>query len=91
MRQLWFAAYADILTLNGGPTSDIPYADPLALTSIDADTSSVLLDPGAMSFWRLDTPSGSSSVTIRFAGPGGAPLLSNLHPQLSIFRLPPGQ
>jgi len=44
-----------------------------------------------MSYFRLDTPTTASTVSIEFSGPGGAALSAVLRPQLSIFRLPPGQ
>jgi hypothetical protein len=49
------------------------------------------MEPGAMSFHRLDTPAGVSTVTLTFAAPGTKALSAALLPQLSIFRLPPGQ
>jgi hypothetical protein len=49
------------------------------------------MNPGTMSFWRLDTAASDSTVSIRFATPGGNPFSPSLHPQLAIFRLPPGQ
>jgi hypothetical protein len=49
------------------------------------------MDPGTGSYFRLDTPTNAATVTIQFAGPGGTALPAGVHPQLSIFRLPPGQ
>jgi len=45
--------------------------------------------PGTMAFYRLDT-TGQASVTIDFGSTPGVALGDALHPQLSIFRLPPG-
>jgi len=49
------------------------------------------MTPGTMSFYRLDTPVSATSVTIRFAAPGGSALSAALKPQLAVFRLPAGQ
>jgi hypothetical protein len=46
--------------------------------------------PGTMSFYRLDTSAGQTTVTIDFGSTPGVPLTDALHPQLSIFRIPPG-
>ncbi|HTR78005.1 MAG TPA: hypothetical protein VMH39_07835, partial [Gemmatimonadaceae bacterium] len=91
MRQLWNRLYTTTVAEFGVATSDVPYAMPLYLYPITTDTTSSLMDPGTMSFYRLDTPSGSATVTIRFSAPGGVALQPLLHPQLSIYRLPPGQ
>ncbi len=64
---------------------------PLYLYPISSDTTTNYMEPGAMAFNRLDTPASSAAVTIRFSAPGGAPIASPFHPQLSVFRLPPGQ
>jgi hypothetical protein len=44
-----------------------------------------------MSFFRIDTPANAATVSLEFATPAGAALSASLHPQLAIFRLPPGQ
>ncbi|OYV66761.1 MAG: hypothetical protein B7Z72_10750, partial [Gemmatimonadetes bacterium 21-71-4] len=64
---------------------------PIPVHPISAGATVQEMAPGAMSFWRLDTPASASAITVRFAAPGGAPLPGSLHPQLAIFRLPPGQ
>jgi hypothetical protein len=86
VRQLWARLYA-----TSGPASDIPTSVPLILFPISTDTSAAVLNPGTMSFYRLDTPASSAAVTIRFSGQTGTPLAGILHPQLAVFRLPPGQ
>jgi hypothetical protein len=73
-----------------GPSGTIPDAFPLLLFPITTDTSSAIMTPGSMSYWRLDTPANSPTVTIRFAAPGGKALAASLHPQLAVFRLPAG-
>jgi hypothetical protein len=70
--------------------SDIPLPDPAQLFAITGDTSTAVMDPGTMSFFRLNTPATASTVSIQFAGPGGVALPANAKPQLAIFRLPPG-
>jgi len=46
--------------------------------------------PGTMAFYRLSTTAGQGTVTVQFGASPGTPLPEALHPQLSIFRLPPG-
>lgn len=46
--------------------------------------------PGTMTFYRLTTTAGQATVTVQFGSSPGTPLPAALHPQLSIFRLPPG-
>ncbi|MEO7086607.1 MAG: hypothetical protein ABI442_12760 [Gemmatimonadaceae bacterium] len=86
VRQLWARLFA-----TSGGASDIPLASPVQLYPITADTSTSVMYPGTMSFFRLDTSTGAASVTVQFSGPGGAALPSTAKPQLAIFRLPPGQ
>ena len=85
VRQLWARLY---VTSN---STSIPTASPVRLYAITTDTAAAILHPGTMSFYRLDTPADVATVTIRFAAPGGSHLNTALHPQLSIYRLPPGQ
>lgn len=84
--QLWARLFT-----TAGPSSDIPYARPVALYPITSDTSSSILSPGTTSFYRLDTPQDAATVTIQFAAPNVQPLSATLKPQLAIFRLPAGQ
>jgi hypothetical protein len=82
VRQLWARLYA---TSSG---SSIPRAYPVQVTSITADTSGTMMNPGTMSYFRLDTPSNLATVSLQFAGPGGSAIPSSARPQLVIFRLP---
>ena len=86
MRQLW----ARLFTTTD-PARTFPVAMPLQLFAITTDTTTFVMNPGAMSYWRLDTGASDSTVSIRFSTPGGNPFSAALHPQLAIFRLPPGQ
>jgi hypothetical protein len=85
VRQLWNRLYVT------SAATDVPRSMPLQLLSIDNDTSTAVMDPGTGSYFRLDTPTTSATVSIQFSGPGGAALPASLKPQLAIFRLPPGQ
>ncbi|OYV73022.1 MAG: hypothetical protein B7Z72_03440, partial [Gemmatimonadetes bacterium 21-71-4] len=85
LKQLWARLYAT------SASADIPTPTPEPVTSITSDTTAKGMDPGAVAFYRLDTPTAAATVTIQFAAPGAHPLLSALQPQLAIFRLPPGQ
>jgi hypothetical protein len=86
VRQLWARLYA-----TSGGTSDIPYEFPVLVFPVTTDTSAAIMNPGTMTYFRLDTPASDSTVTVRFSAPGGAPLSAVLHAQLSLFRLPAGQ
>jgi hypothetical protein len=85
IRQLWARVY-----LTDGPPS-FPLEYPVQVFAITADTSDAVMDPGAMSYFRLDTPANVGTVSLQFAGPGGLPIPAAAKPQLAIFRLPPGQ
>jgi hypothetical protein len=85
LRQLWFRLFQ---TSSG---SDVPLPFPLRLFAISSDTSTSVMDPGTGSYFRLDTPTSSSTVTIQFSAPHGSALAASLKPQLAIFRLPAGQ
>lgn len=85
VRQLWNRLY-----LTSGGASDIPYSYPVQVFSITADTSTEVMNPGTMSFYRVDTPATAATVSLQFSGPGGAALPAAAKPQLAIFRLPPG-
>ncbi len=85
------ALWARLFTTSG-PAADVPRAQPILVTPISADTVTLAgMRPGAMKFYRLDTPTGQATVTIRFAGAGGAALAASLKPQLAVYRLPAGQ
>jgi hypothetical protein len=85
LRQMWARLFA---TSQG---SDVPLAMPVQLFAVSADTSVSVLSPGAVTYFRLDTPVSSSTVTVRFAAPGGLALNAALKPQVAVFRLPAGQ
>jgi hypothetical protein len=86
VEQLW----ARWSVTSGGPANGFP-TQPIGLFPISNDTGLSILAPGSMSFFRLDTDPAATTVTLRFAGPGGAAFTASLKPQLAIFRLPPGQ
>jgi hypothetical protein len=84
VRQLWNRLF---VTSQGS----VPLAFPVQVFPITTDSSTAIMDPGTMSFFRLDTPTNQATVSIQFAGPGGAALSPSVKPQLAIFRLPQGQ
>jgi hypothetical protein len=86
LRQLWGRLFAI-----AGPSSQIPFAMPVQLFAVTGDTSTFVLYPGTVTYFRLDTPSSSATASIRFAAPGGVAFPATLVPQLAVFRLPPGQ
>jgi hypothetical protein len=85
VKQLW----ARLFATSGG--SDVPTASPLVLTPITTDTTTSVLLPGTMTFFRIDTPAGAATVTIQFSTSGGLPFSPQLAPQIAVFRLPPNQ
>jgi hypothetical protein len=87
VKQLW----ARLFATSGGAGSGVPLQTPIQLSEIGTDSSSFVLLPGTMTFFRLDTPASSSTVTIQFSAPGGLPFSPALHAQMAVFRLPPGQ
>jgi hypothetical protein len=86
LEQLWARLFA-----TSGPATDIPLSMPLQLTAITSDTTPAHLYPGTSAYYRLDTPPSTAAVTLLFSAPGAHALSAALHPQLAIFRLPPGQ
>jgi hypothetical protein len=87
VKQLWARLFA-----TSGPTAQVPRPNPLLLPPITTDTTTAAaMVPGTMSFFRLDAPIGKATVTIRFAARGGGGFGAALHPQIAVFRLPPGQ
>jgi len=86
VKQLWARLFA-----TAGPSTDFPLAQPVRLFNITTDTSTSVMTPGTMTFFRLDTPANATTVTVQFAAPGGTALPASLQPQIAIFRLPAGQ
>jgi hypothetical protein len=74
-----------------GPSADVPIVFPIVPKSILANQAvSASILPGTVAYYRIDTSAGSGPVQVRFATPAGAALKASLHPQVAIFRLPPG-
>lgn len=69
--------------------ADVPRPFPILTTTLTGKIAAKMV-PGTMSFYRLDTTAGQGSVVVQFSASDGTPLSATLHPQLSIFRLPPG-
>ena len=82
-RQLWTNLFGT------SAAQQLPF--PIPVHAVTASPAPMRLLPGGMAFWRLSTPSGAANETILFSAPDGRPLDPTLHPQLVIFRLPPGQ
>jgi hypothetical protein len=85
LRQLWARLYAT------SASSDIPTPAPLYLASLGADTTTYVMYPGTMSYWRVDTPATATAVTLQFSTPTSTALAAILKPQITVFRLPSGQ
>ena len=74
-------------TSNG--SSLIPRPFPILTVPLTGSITASMV-PGTMAFYRLSTTAGQSTVTVQFGSAPGTPIPEALHPQLSIFRLPPG-
>lgn len=69
-------------------SSDVPRAFPILVTPLSGTINASMV-PGTMSFYRLDTTSGQTTVTVQFQSTtAGTPVAAVLSPQVSIFRLP---
>ncbi|HEY2806828.1 MAG TPA: hypothetical protein VGI92_13295 [Gemmatimonadales bacterium] len=86
MHTLWARLF-----VTSGPSAEVPAAMPIVPFEVSNDTTSIVMQPGTMSFWRLDTPTSDTTVTIRFSSPGGVTFPANLVAQVAIYRLPAGQ
>ena len=74
-------------TSNGSPSVPRPY--PVAPGTLTTSTPvSASMVPGTMAFYILDLTSATPDVSIQFATPAGAAFASNLHAQVSVYRLP---
>ena len=74
-------------TSNGSPSVPRPYpVAPGTLTTAAPVSASMV--PGTMAFYILDLTSATPDVSIQFATPAGAAFASNLHAQVSVYRLP---
>jgi hypothetical protein len=85
LRQLWARLYAT------SASSYVPAAMPLFLAPLTTDTTTYIMYPGTMGYWRLDTPTSSSAMTVQFSTPTYTPFTASLKPQIIVFRLPAGQ
>ena len=74
-------------TSNG--SSFVPRPFPIITVPLAGSITASMV-PGTMAFYRLATTPGQATVTVQFGSSPGTPLSAALHPQLSIFRLPPG-
>jgi hypothetical protein len=72
------------------PSSFVPRPFPIVVTPLTGPAHTASMVPGTMTFYRLDTSTGQGSVTVQFQASPGVAIPDVLHPQLSIFRLPPG-
>jgi hypothetical protein len=71
------------------PSTDVPRPFPILPTSLTGKLNATMV-PGTMAFYRLNTSAGQGDVTVQFSATAGTPIPASLHPQVSIFRLPPG-
>jgi hypothetical protein len=70
-------------------TQQVSRPFPILTTSLTGTIAASMV-PGTMTFYRVNTAAGASTVTIQLTTPSGTGIGTNLHPQISVFRLPPG-
>jgi hypothetical protein len=86
LRQMYAALFRA-----AGPSADVPRVFPIVPQTIPANqTVNGAMEPGTVSYYRVDTPANATSVQLKFATPTGNALSSSLRPQIAILRLPPG-
>ena len=72
-----------------GPSTEVPRPYPVILTSLPSGSIlNASMVPGTMAFYRLDTATGAATVRLQFSSPMGGSFATNLHSQVSLFRLP---
>jgi hypothetical protein len=78
-----YQAYFDAV----GPSSSVPRPFPVAPALLTGSTTGNLV-PGTATYYQLTTAPGAASVEVHFTEPTGPALAPQLHPQVSVFRLP---
>jgi hypothetical protein len=80
--------YQRLFDTNVG-NSSVPRPYPVAPATLSAAAPvSASMVPGTMAFYILDATNATPDVSIQFATPAGAAFASNLHAQVSVYRLP---
>ena len=70
---------------------DFPYPFPIVVQTVGGGTAQTgTMVPGTSVYYRITTPANASSVQLLFSQPGGTALDAALHPQVAVYRLPPG-
>ncbi len=73
----------------GGKISSFPRPYPLAPAALSTSVPvSASMVPGTMAFYILDLTGSTSNLAIQFATPAGIAFATNLHAQVSVYRLP---
>jgi hypothetical protein len=83
LRQL----YQRLFDTNAG-SSSVPRAFPIVPTTLTANIVTATMVPGTMAFYILDMTGATADRSIQFATPAGAAFATNLHAQVSVYRLP---
>jgi len=79
LRTIWQAVFNA-----GGTGSSSPF--PIAVKTLSGKVNASMV-PGTVSYYEIFTSSSKPNTTVRFAPPGGGTFNSDLHPQVSVFRL----
>ncbi len=85
LRQIYNRLYVTASPSGGAP--DIPRPFPILVNGLGATSSLGSMVPGTSVYYRLDTPSGASTVLIQFATSSGGALAASLKPQVAVYRL----
>jgi hypothetical protein len=87
LREMYAALFR---ATGGGADPEVPLDFPITERALGGANASAAMVPGTVSYYRLDAPAGGRGARVRFATPGGGALPAALHPQVAIFRIPPG-
>jgi hypothetical protein len=70
-----------------GPSTSVPAPFPIEPVPLSATVSASAV-PGTPTYYLLNTAASASEVELDFTNPSGGALDKQLHPQVSVFRLP---
>ena len=81
--------YQRLFDTSGGKISSLPRPYPVAPAALSTSVPVLAsMVPGTMAFYILDLTGSNSNLAIEFATPAGIPFATNLHAQVSVYRLP---
>ena len=69
-------------------SSSVPRAFPIVPATLTTNVVTATMVPGTMAFYILDMTGATADRSIQFSTPAGAAFATNLHAQVSVYRLP---